>query len=1219
MRLSEATTALFRDNHVGDGLLQELRLPAESFPREGTWNQFPSLSAQAQQQLPRSAFNSPPLVENKSPLASTGNAALLRTFIQSNSSAVRFSPTHRVWTQEDLYALPQRWEAGCHLMVLRMVIPANSDTDQGTTTLSEPFLCVTGPMATPFRGATYDTDTIFERNPDNPDVSHPQLPSTISPTTFSLAHAPRELISKSDPKTLLSEIQSKGALITSWSYNDVHQVIPIYDRTSNLRERITQEALCRNANLWIPADPNDPMRPDATVIKPWLYDDTIPPNPNALTVWSHYPSERADTTQYWPSLREDPAFMHPETTPLGEKPGFLLTPKFLRLPRSAPFPVGLILRPSKITPDNFRTLIYELTGDPKANTQWMDNPILYTWLLAVANDPLPFAITVYPHSSVMDTLPISSPTPALSVRLHLEWSVLNQYIWDHAFANASGQAGNNEALRLFHYATSLANANNITDDENSLASKWGFIDSVYNHPFLVRLRPPSQASTSTIPGLWDVFINADNSLLPDYIRQSSSVPVDIKSKGAPSVAPLTNTPSPPPLQGTLTVDDDSVGWDARANLFSTPASGSITPSKRPPPRSAFKFTPPSAKPAVETHAKRQVASPQATSPRKSQRLDPQSTANFPQTNIPGTASLLSAAAIMPPFDVPGKTIPIIDPNASLFTSNDPTFMANPWRLPCFHEGQTRLSLLQSSNASHALATAIRQINQTLQGDPSNDRSAFQFHPDAMTNSNTSHRDIIHRMAHWGAFRCILDDDTEPCTTTQPLGRFPSDWWLAPGILNPSLLPIFQDAFRRTSSSHAVTNMTQWFQGKATSALMDYSKRGPPGRFHSSWFTPSIMSALLTFSFKPGKYISGPSEPTSIITPWHFIRSTPETISFANNKIPSDGLQALQIFDIIRNIIFLLHLCFADVHDSTLLGQGHSSFSRFSPLAGRLLVLSDFFADRSFQSRWDSSPYRECYTKAALAAVNRLWEIFDEWQEENSVPHSTYKTAQVPACSNLILLNPVCNNYTKQTLLMDLQKWDNDIKIFTIPQLERQPPADGLFNQTTPECFLSSKNHHNNSNRNNNQDTRSRHPNNANRNQNQRPPSGSTGESFHCYAARTPMIQAAAGDVKPLSMVLREANSGRPANDKITVPRIRPPNTQHTVQLCFKFCTDRSGGCKTSNGRPCKHMHIDLSDTQRCKTVAPASFYREFAQFLENDAIKRHYKPTQAFTDFLGRL
>jgi len=154
MPLSQATQALFDSSSVGDGLLTALHLPTETFPRAGTWNQFPSLTNEAQAHLARDSFHSQPTVPNKTHLARTSTMSLEQQFVHLNGSAIRFSPAHRLWSTADLFALPQRLDTGCHLLVIRMMASPNSSST------SEPFICFAGPMATPLSGASSQTASL---------------------------------------------------------------------------------------------------------------------------------------------------------------------------------------------------------------------------------------------------------------------------------------------------------------------------------------------------------------------------------------------------------------------------------------------------------------------------------------------------------------------------------------------------------------------------------------------------------------------------------------------------------------------------------------------------------------------------------------------------------------------------------------------------------------------------------------------------------------------------------------------------------------------------------------------------------------------------------------------------------------------------------------------------------------------------------------------------
>jgi hypothetical protein len=418
----------------------------------------------------------------------------------------------------------------------------------------------------------------------------------------------------------------------------------------------------------------------------------------------------------------------------------------------------------------------------------------------------------------------------------------------------------------------------------------------------------------------------------------------------------------------------------------------------------------------------------------------------------------------------------------------------------------------------------------------------------------------------------------------------------------------------------MTNMTEWFRQRAAGALRDTSKRGPPGRIHPSWFTPTVMTAILSFSFKPGTFVNGTDAPTTFLTPWHFITSTPETYSTTDNRIPQGGLEALKIFDIIHNMIFLFHLCFNDVYDASALGTGHSTFSRFSPLAGRLMYLAASFSNRSFQLKWDAHHSREAYTQAVFSAISTLWNIFDTWQEEKFSPGDTYRAACADSNPNLILLNPIVDAISRQSLLSSLQQWDADIEVFTIAQLDRSIPRDGIFNELTPECFLARTHRHapSSSIRPGDHRNRGHQASQGAPRPHTRRTDDPTGESTRTLSARSPMFQKVDQAAKPLFTLLRELNTTRPAHNKLLAPRITSPNSTKYQQLCFRFCTVNSGGCSPRDGQQCPHAHIDLADPTHCRQIAPEKFFEDIMTLLAHDDIKRFYKPTQALRDFTGR-
>jgi hypothetical protein len=123
-----AALKLFTDGHVGASLLSSNSLPAEAFPdNSSTWNHFPAMTGETRAALRDNNFSSP--VNNATPLRQTPSTKQLTKFLSINAGAIRFSPEHRLWSSEDIYAAHQRSSFGAPLMVLRISKPDGTFTE----------------------------------------------------------------------------------------------------------------------------------------------------------------------------------------------------------------------------------------------------------------------------------------------------------------------------------------------------------------------------------------------------------------------------------------------------------------------------------------------------------------------------------------------------------------------------------------------------------------------------------------------------------------------------------------------------------------------------------------------------------------------------------------------------------------------------------------------------------------------------------------------------------------------------------------------------------------------------------------------------------------------------------------------------------------------------------------------------------------------------------
>jgi hypothetical protein len=286
MNFATAVTKLFADGDVGQSLLTELGLPVESFPAAATWNQFTAHSDAEKVALRKHTAAAAPYEPNKSYLTPESNAKLLTRFVDLNAGVVRFTPSYRLWTSDDIYAAPQRWSGGCSLMMLSVYRPDG--------TFSAPFLCITGPMATPLLGKTYDTRDIFGLSATDllPTIHGASItPKVLAPTTVSVASSSRKWIEDTSPSQLLLESRTKGHFLTILDSQSLHTTVPILDTSDHLSHRVHTERQIQDAGIWTKASTDGKFEPEPNIMRAWLRDSVIPPDPRSGPIWYPKPIE----------------------------------------------------------------------------------------------------------------------------------------------------------------------------------------------------------------------------------------------------------------------------------------------------------------------------------------------------------------------------------------------------------------------------------------------------------------------------------------------------------------------------------------------------------------------------------------------------------------------------------------------------------------------------------------------------------------------------------------------------------------------------------------------------------------------------------------------------------------------------------------------------------------------------------------------------------------
>jgi hypothetical protein len=280
MRLSAATKALFDDGAVGHRVLQDLSLPADLFPVVDSWNQFPSLSPERQNLLRTSGFGAP-IAAPKTPITDCSMPIKKKIFHSLNAGAVRYSPNHRLSTNEDIYASQQRASFGCSIILVRVPLDENG--------FSAPFFVIAGPMATAANGEFLDTRNTLALSADvdlPPIHGDVIIPDILAATTVSLLPNAREWVDSITGDTAVEQLRQQGNCLTVFDYGKLHNTVMTLDVTGQATALFAKDAVLQSWDLWAPAIIDQgPITMDEDIMKRWCDTSSVPPDPRTSYDW----------------------------------------------------------------------------------------------------------------------------------------------------------------------------------------------------------------------------------------------------------------------------------------------------------------------------------------------------------------------------------------------------------------------------------------------------------------------------------------------------------------------------------------------------------------------------------------------------------------------------------------------------------------------------------------------------------------------------------------------------------------------------------------------------------------------------------------------------------------------------------------------------------------------------------------------------------------------
>ena len=1220
-----AAKPILVDGKAGFRVVSSATLPAALFPVTDSWNQERLVLDDPDNKIPgilhdlqRNQIYG--LKPDKDGVIASVAPDMGRQFLELNANALRSHANARLWTTTERYYLSPRLDTGGSLIVARFRLDE--------TTTSKPLLCFTGPSASFPPGDGFNLQDLTPVAPD-PTMLRTEMdqpyPPAVMPLAFSLASASRSWTGASDVKGAFSSVLERSQLVATPDGRSALAVIPVVDRSDKLFKYFdtSPDDPFHRLNLWIPdkwdAATGKPV-PDADTFRV-LSTGAVPPCPvQAPALWPlpeaaappSHPSVLASST---PTLAT-PIILNdaPPPVPPSEqdvKSGTLLVPRFLRFPPDAGLPVGFIIDPTDLAIDDvFALLAYVCFGSDLAELNWFISPLTEAWLRAAIQQPDSFAFTLEPYASVSSPiLRIESiPRPIREAFLHLEWLIVHQILSDAALATCSA-AMHSKLLKFMSILSADASAPDPTLGRPLL----GWTATFRQNPYILRLRPPRTKDWHTKFN-WDAYY-VDDSAFPCRIHGLHLLTTGVPGKEEPLPAPRPVSRAPPPGEKPPT--------DGPATV--TPQEEPATPQQQaqqpgPHPDSYFK--------AMASMLDEQGLSHKTieASPLKRHLFDAFNDVATPAAKKKGV-SFTDKVHDLTAED--RATAPTVHQGSSLGSARPGIFdpLANhaapisfasehPWAIPAAYPGGAPLPVLPASSPPAELQALLHFTTaaaRSLPGpDSKSETTRLLFHPDLLNRPDLPTREILRSAAMFGMFVLPPTVQVHLNHDGQRL-RYDPENMLAPGYISGEFLARMTAAFGKSPTSAASKSLQSWFRQEVRTAGRHTANDGPVCNFDPAFFTEHVMQAIIAFDFRSGLHLETEADfKDGFLCPLHFLLSIPK---FADNpipRIPANGLFANVLADICYNIFFFFHCAFNDWALTASVGQGHSTFSRWSPFGGHLLFLARLFSDRAFHAAWGglSQPNRLRGTLAAFHALNALFKIFEDLRKPRHATSVTFTKGFVNGLHQVYLVLPCLSH--RQDLVKDrLAQWRSQVSAsFDPARLRVRLPDDGFYAIPSPACILPKPKDDPDKDKDRHRQRRQPLPDASTSSQRDRQsnPSRPSGESRR---ASRPLIQLVHGATyRPVAGLVATHNRSR-SSDRITIPQFPEDLVPHARRRapCFHFIT-KDSGCRHTN---CDYVHWDVGDS--VNPPLPPAFARDLCQFLDHPAIRPVFQPTQALQNF----
>jgi len=242
--------------------------------------------------------------------------------------------------------------------------------------------------------------------------------------------------------------------------------IPFRDTTGDILSSVMADHLLVTSQLCIPdleqetSDEGPQFAPDTARTTGWG-SHPQPPSPLSFLAWADdldLPAPPASShvfTCHNPIYSTSDHRLQQHTVSDPSRLGaWILLPQFLLPPLGHGLPVGLVLDPQKLTVDHLHTIVSSFTPtNESCRVDWIKNPLMQSWLTAVALQPNDFILHLEDQVDFLDSLSdtLEDDEPVLDINRHIQWTLTHHHLFIDALLAGANKQMNTKFTRFLQH------------------------------------------------------------------------------------------------------------------------------------------------------------------------------------------------------------------------------------------------------------------------------------------------------------------------------------------------------------------------------------------------------------------------------------------------------------------------------------------------------------------------------------------------------------------------------------------------------------------------------------------------------------------------------------------------------------------------------------------------------------------------------------------------